>query len=162
MKLFCFASRTLQNVWLGVRARQWAVAKVQDSQMKARITKARRYFVPGSHGLLYCEPTHSFMVPFISKSRADPDAVITNVWPEPWVLPFSIEPLGDPRRQVRMEDAMAHWPILIRKQENGATSVTAALNITGTTVFAPTEIADEDWDMILAELAIKDDYPQDF
>ena len=26
MKLFCFASRSLENVWLGVKAQKWAVA----------------------------------------------------------------------------------------------------------------------------------------
>lgn len=153
MKLFCFASRNLDNIWSGVKAQKWAVATVSDSAMKGRITKARRYFVPGVHGLLYCKPRHSFMVPFIAASDADPDAVVTDIWPEPWRLPFSIQPLGDPRREVKMEDAMARWPILIRKQEMGARSVTAALNITGATVFSPTDITEEDWRIILDDLA---------
>lgn len=53
-----------------------------------------------------------------------------------------------------MEDAMARWPILIRKQEMGARSVTAAMNITGATVFTPIEITEEDWRIILDDLAV--------
>ena len=159
MKLFCFASRSLDNVWLGVKARKWAVATVSDSAMKGRITKAERYFVRGVHGLLYCNPTQSFMVPFIASSTADPEIVVRDIWPTAWVLPFSIRPLGDPRRQVKMDDAMARWPILIRKQEErGIKSVTAALNITGATVFSPTDITEEDWEIILADLAIEPEY----
>jgi hypothetical protein len=123
--------------------------------MKGQITKAGRYFTPGVHGLLYCNPTQSFMVPFIASSTADPTVVENNIWPEPWRLPFSIQPLGDPRRQVKMENAMARWPVLIRRQEErGITSVMAALNITGATVFSPTDITEEDWEIILDDLAI--------
>jgi hypothetical protein len=107
MKLFCFASRNLENIWLGVRANKWAVATVSDSAMRGRITKAERYFMPGAHGLLYCNPTQSFTTPFIATSKADPSAVVTDVWPEAWVLPFSMRPLGDPRRQVHKDHAAA-------------------------------------------------------
>lgn len=96
------------------------------------------------------------MVPFIASSTADPQIVVRDIWPDHWVLPFSIRPLGDPRRQVKMDDAMARWPILIRKQEEqDIKSVTAALNITGATVFSPTDITEEDWEIILADLAIE-------
>ena len=58
-----------------------------------------------------------------------------------------------------MENAMARWPVLLRKQEDrGIKSVTAALNITGTTVFTPTDITEEDWEIILEDLAIPSDY----
>src|SRR6516165_4646676 len=98
--------------------------------MRCRSTKAKNYLIPGVHGLLYCNPLHAFMVPFVVTSPADLDAVVKDVWPEPWVLPFAIRPLGDPRRKTSQESAMAHWPILIRRQEErGIKSVTAALNI---------------------------------
>lgn len=160
MKLFCFASRNLENVWLGVRHRKWAVATVSHSAMKTRCTKARNNIIPGVHGLLYCNPLHAFTVPFVAASTADLDTVVKDIWPEGWVLPFSIRPLGDPRRTVSQEQAMAHWPILIKRQEErGIKSVSAALNITGATVFTPTEITRRDWQMILDELAIPSDYP---
>jgi hypothetical protein len=154
MKLFCFASRSVENIVRGVKARRWAVATVSDSAMKSRITKAEKYFVPGVHGLLYCEPTHSFTVPFIAASTADPRAVEKDIWPEPWVLPFDIRPLGDLSRQVKADSAMIRWPILIRRrEERGIKSATAALNVTGATVFSPTEITEEDWTIILDDLA---------
>jgi hypothetical protein len=92
MRLFCFASKNVENIRRGIEAKMWAVAKVTDSAHTGRTTKARRYFEPGSHGLLYCRETQSFTTPFVATSRADPDAVIKNIWPEGWVLPFSINP----------------------------------------------------------------------
>ena len=153
MDLFCFASRDLCNIWRGVRAKRWAVATVSDPAMKGRITKAEKYLAPGSRGLLYCNPTHSFTTPFLVESRADPRAVVVDIWPEPWVLPFHMQPLGDPSRQVHMDDAWKRWPILKRRRQTHA-SVSAAMNITGTTVFVPVDITQEDWDLILADLSV--------
>jgi hypothetical protein len=151
MDLFCFASRNEENIWRGVKARRWAVATVSDAAMKGRITKARRYLAPGSKGLLYCNPTHAFTTPFIVKSRADPDAVVREIWPEPWVLPFEIEPLGDPTRQLPAKSALLRWPFLLNRPHYK--SVTAAMNITGSTVFVPVDISDEDWRTMLDDLA---------
>ena len=153
MELFCFASRNVDNIWRGVRANRWAVATVSGPQMRSRITKAQRYLAPGCRGLLYCNPWHSFTTPFIVTSKADPHAVVVDIWPEPWVLPFSIQPLGDPRRQVHMRDAWEHWPVLKSRRLRYA-SVSAAMNITGTTVFVPVDITEDDWNIILSDLAI--------
>jgi len=152
MDLFCFASRTVENICLGVGAKRWAVATVSDAQMRTRRTKAEKYMLPGSRGLLYCNPTHSFTVPFITVSKADPITVIEDIWPERWELPFYIKPLGHPRRQIPAERAWERWPIL-KKRKNRAGGVSAAMNITGTTVFVPVDITREDWEIILDDLA---------
>jgi hypothetical protein len=152
MDLFCFASKNVENIWRGVKARKWAVATVSDSAMKGRITKARKYLQIGSRGILYCNPSHSFTTPFVVESRADPHKVVIDIWPEPWLLPFSIRPLGDPRRQVTKESAMLRWPTLNRRAQDYP-NVSAAMNITGTTVFVPVDISDEDWTIILDDLA---------
>src|SRR4051794_12441999 len=68
VKLFCFASRNLDNIWLGVKHQKWAVATVGHTARRCRETKARRYLIPGVHGLLYCNPLHAFMVPFVVTS----------------------------------------------------------------------------------------------
>ena len=132
----------------------WAVATVSDRDMKARKTKAERYMEPGMYGLLYCNPTHSFTAPFIIMSKADPSRVVADIWPEPWVLPFSIKPLGDLSRQIRGSVAAQRWPIL--KNRTHYANYTAAMNLTGTTVFVPVHIGDEDWRMILADLAARE------
>jgi len=152
MDLFCFASRTVENIRLGVDARRWAVATVSPAMMKGRRTKAEKYMHPGSRGLFYCNPTHSFTVPFITESKADPIAVVGDIWPEMWELPFYIKPLGDPSRQIPAEEAWRRWPIL-KKREDRAGGVSAAMNITGTTVFVPVDITEEDWRIILQDLA---------
>lgn len=150
MDLFCFASNTERNIWLGWQARKWAVATVSASAMKGRITKAERYFAPGASGLLYCKETNSFTTPFIVDSYADPEEVVTDIWPEPWRLPFSIRPLGRPDRQLHMDEAKQRWPVL---RQSVQASVSAAMNITGTTVFVPKSITEEDWTVILRDLA---------
>jgi hypothetical protein len=151
MNLFCFASRNLENIRRGVDASKWAVSTVSDSAMKGRITKAARYFKPGSCGLLYCGQTNSFTVPFVAVSAADPESVVRDVWPEPWVLPFSIRPLGGPDRHLRADIARAVWPFLERRRW-GIGGVTAAMNITGATVFSPVSIDSGDWDLIVHHL----------
>ena len=161
MDLFCFASRTVENIWLGVRAGRWAVATVSNSLMRGRRTKAEKYLAPGCRGLLYCNPTHSFTTPFIVKSKVDPLAVVADIWPERWELPFFIQPLGDPRRQVPASEAWESWPILRKRRERyrSAGGISAAMNITGTTVFVPVDITDEDWDVIIRDLAISPALP---
>jgi hypothetical protein len=150
MDLFCFASKNLTNIWAGIGARMWAVAETSPSDKKARITKAKRMKV-GSLGLLYCNETHSFTTPFLVYSLPDPERIVTDVWPERWCLPFHIHPLGSPVRQVHKDTAMLEWPVL---KKSTAGSVSAAMNITGTTVFVPKEISPDDWSLILNSLSL--------
>jgi hypothetical protein len=152
LELFCFASRSLENIALGIKHELWAVATVSDSAMRGRQTKARKYLHPGDAGLLYCNPTHSFTMPFYVDSPADPERIVTDVWQEPWSLPFSITPLGDLSRQLSHTIAKQRWSIEIERLRNYR-SATAALNITGSTVFVPTEISEDAWKMILDDLA---------
>jgi len=127
----------------------WVVAETSPTDMKARITKSNRLKV-GSLGLLYCNETHSFTTPFLAYSKPDPEKVVADVWPEKWRLPFRIHPLGTPVRQLHMDAAKTKWPIL---KNVGAGGVSAAMNITGTTVFVPIEISGDDWALILADLS---------
>ena len=127
----------------------WAVAETSPTDMKARITKSKRMKV-GSLGLLYCNETHSFTTPFLVYSGADPDEVVSHIWPERWWLPFRIHPLGTPTHQIHMDVAKTKWP---RLKDVGAGGVSAAMNITGTTVFVPTEISVDDWALILSDLS---------
>lgn len=148
MELYCFASKNLTNIWAGIGAGQWAVAETSPTDMKARITKSKRMKI-GSAGLLYCNETHSFTTPFLVCSEPDPNHIVTDIWPERWRLPFRIHPLGSPSRQLLAEHAKVQWPAL---SDVGAGGVSAAMNITGTTVFVPTEISSEDWSLILTSL----------
>jgi hypothetical protein len=52
MNLFCFASRSLDNIYRGVAARKWAVATVSSSATRGRVKHllASRYgIVPSSN-----------------------------------------------------------------------------------------------------------------
>jgi hypothetical protein len=157
MNLFCFASKSIENIRLGIEHQTWAVATLLNQQsMAARATKAEKYLCPGDLGILYCNPTHSFTTPFIVRSKADPIKVVTEIWPEPWRLPFAIETLGNLSRQLPGDVAGERWPVAkARLAEKKGGGISAAMNITGTTVFVPVEIAGEDWELILEDLATK-------
>jgi len=153
MDLFCFASRNERNIHLGIEHQLWAVASLSNVQsMAARVTKAGKYMQVGAYGLLYCNPRHAFTVPFIVRSKPDPDAVVNDVWPEPWRLPFKIETLGTLSRQMPADEAKRRWPFL-QKRLGPSGGVSAAMNLTGTTVFVPVEITPDDWALICDDLA---------
>jgi hypothetical protein len=153
VQIFTFASRSIENIQRGFEAQTWAVATVSSSAMKGRITKAEKYFAIGSQGILYCSPTQSFTVPFIVKTKANPHRVVKDIWPEPWVLPFEIQPLGNPTKQLHRDTAEKRWPFL-RRGVLLKGSVSAAMNFTGSTVFVPVELSDEDWQIILEDLSV--------
>ena len=156
MDLFCFACRDVQNIEIGIQHQLWAVATLLNpSSMAGRITKAQKYLRPGAKDVLYCNPLHSFTTPFIVQSEADPVKVVTDVWPQPWRLPFKIKTLGSLSRRLHKDEAARRWPTLgIRLGErNGAGGVSAAFNFTGTTTFVPVNIDEVDWQAILEDLA---------
>jgi hypothetical protein len=128
----------------------WAVAETSPADMKARVTKSKRMKV-GSLGILYCNETHSFTTPFVVVSEPNETKVVSDVWPESWRLPFSVHPLGNPTRQVDSTTAKKKWAVLANV---GAGGVSAAMNITGTTVFVPVEVSADDWALMLSDLLV--------
>ena len=105
----------------------------------------------GSLGLLYCSEIQSFTTPSIVYSQPEPERVVIDIWPERWRLPFRIHPLGNPTRSVHKDKAKTDWPVLRNAKSH---NITAVLNITGTTVFVPSEIGAEDWAIILRQLTV--------
>jgi hypothetical protein len=154
MDLFSFASRSVRNIELGIEHQTWAVATLlNQSAMADRVTKAERYVQPGAYGVLYCNPLHSFTSPFIVRSRVDPLRVVTDIWPEPWRLPFAIKTLGDLSKRVHKAQAAERWPTLRARIKPRRCGVSGAFNITGTTGFVPVSITAEDWVFICNDLA---------
>ena len=138
-KLFCFASRNFENIKIGYEQNLWAVATVSDRAMKSRRTKAQKYMAIGDKAILYCNTIHSFSVPFEIKSEPSLYEIVRDVWPEAWEIPFGIEPLRRPEATLQHQEATRKWPFLtdlIRRTG----SISAALNMTDTTVFVPTYI----------------------
>ena len=148
MKLYVFASSNLTNIWAGIGARLWAVAKSQADHVGGITAKALR-MLPGSLGVLYCSETKSFTTPFVVYSVPREGAIIGNVWPEEWTLPFGIQPLGTPHRQLTTDRAKELLPIL----RGSDRSWHHIIQIQATTAFVPTEIGEEDWRIFVEELA---------
>ena len=151
MKLYVFSSKNLTNIWAGIGARMWAVPQGEDSWMKTIKTKSKSMMV-GSCGIIYCSETKSLTTPFLVYSFADPNAKITNVWPESWELPFSILPLGTPNKQLYKDDAFKKLAIL---RDSGKNNITQVLHIPTMMVFTPNEISERDWAAIIEILAEK-------
>ena len=104
----------------------------------------------GSFGILYCAETQSLTTPFIVFSRPDPEALITNVWPEEWVLPFRIHALGTPTKQLGKDEAMQLLPTL---RDSKQTNFGHALPVQAITVFSPSPLQDSDWEILIKRLA---------
>jgi hypothetical protein len=147
--LFCFASDSIGHVEIAVKTRLWAVARTTDSDNLARTTKAKRYMKVGSFGIFYCSDRHAFTTPFMTLSPVDQNRIVSDVWSGSWCLPFRILPLGTTTRLVGKDIARSNWPVL---RNSRVASVSAAMNLTGTTVFVPKEISPEDWELIVKDL----------
>ena len=148
MRLYAFASNNLTNIWAGIGAGMWAVAASEDPGFtKTRIGKAAKMPV-GAFGLLYCTETRSFTVPFVVYSKARDDK-IKNVWPEEWVLPFNMKPLGTPRRQLGRERARDLLPSLRDRKVD----LNKLIPVPPTFAFNGSDVGDDDWSVLINELA---------
>ena len=150
MDIFVFASRNLTNIWAGIGARLWAVSKSDDAKFASgRQTKSQSMRV-GSFGVLYCVETKSLTTPFIVYSKPSTKDEVKHVWPEEWVLPFKILPLGNPDRQWSTEDAKNVLPIFTKSGEKHFGKI---FHMQPVTAFAPTTIGQDDWEILIGRLA---------
>lgn len=149
MDLFIFSSQNVTNIWAGVGARRWAVSQREESFLRGLVTRAERMKI-GSAGVLYCSEGKYFTTPFLVYSPPQPNVVVKDIWPDEWVLPFRIHPLGTPERRYPLEAAKGELPVLLNAQTENAGHV---LRLQPTTVFVPTDVSTADWEIILRNLA---------
>ncbi len=103
--VYCFSSENLTNIWAAYGARKWAVSLVEARDMRVRETKSLEMPI-GAYGLIWCSADNikSFTMPF--RVMSEPEwREEHNIWPEPWTMPFSIEPLGSPARRLTRVEA---------------------------------------------------------
>lgn len=149
MNIFMFSSKNLTNIWAGIGARLWAVSDTGiPATRKGRVTKSKSMRVR-SFGILYCSETHALTTPFVVYSAPDQMRVVTDVWPEEWVLPFRILQLGDPSRQLRRSQAKRVIPSLKEARKN----FDSLFHVQATTAFAPSKIGEDDWEVLIQHLA---------
>ncbi|MCF3641488.1 hypothetical protein LXM94_16060 [Rhizobium sp. TRM95111] len=151
MILYVFTSKNITNIWAGIGARLWAVSDADPNVMAGRRTRATNVLV-GQAGLIYCShPDYkSLTTPFIVTSQPNPKKDEEMVWGEAWKMPFSIHPLGTPRKHWNAHQAARELPF---NRDTGKTNVTSVFKAVGTAVFSPIEIGDKDWAMILSRLS---------
>ncbi len=143
--VYCFSSRNQTNLWAGYGARMWAVSDCDKQQMEARKTKTLSFPI-GGFGLLYCSAGEFFTMPF--KIASEPAwRMEDKIWPEPWALPFKIEPLGSPAVRMTKDHAKRVLDCL-----KSARNLTDVFFIGGTCNFTPSHVPDDDWAIILEEL----------
>jgi hypothetical protein len=145
MHVYVVSSKNLTNIWAGIGARRWAVSQAQGSNASIQ-TKAKNLPV-GALGVIYCVDIQSFTTPFVVTSKPDLVATITDVWPEPWTLPFSLFPLGSPRRRVHKDKLATLLPSL---KSGGQWD--KLLHVAPVTVFAPSQLTDDDWSALAGQL----------
>ena len=152
MKIYGFASDSLTNIWAGIGAGQWAVGFSDNPTFnKGRLTKAAKMPI-GAFGILYCTETSAYTTPFVVYSKPDPVETVSNIWSEPWVLPFKIKPLGNPDRSMSVDDAKLLLPGM---QEAGRADPRKHLiTVQGNFAFQASEISDADWSTLIENLAI--------
>jgi hypothetical protein len=152
MNIYGFASDSLTNIWAGIGAGQWAVGFSQNAIFnKGRLTKAAKMPI-GAFGILYCSETGRYTTPFVVYSKPDPERTISNVWSEPWVLPFRIKPLGNPDRSISPAEMKELVPsVRTRKISNPLTNF---ITVQGNFAFQPSVITDADWAALIEALAI--------
>jgi hypothetical protein len=152
MKIYGFASDSLTNIWAGIGAQRWAVGRAKDdSYEKGRRTKAAKMPV-GAFGILYCNETSSYTTPFVVYSPPDPTAVISNIWADPWVLPFGIKPLGNPDRSLTVQQIKELLPSAAKPTVKDPRK--HLITVQGNFAFQASEIADADWAVLIQHLAI--------
>jgi hypothetical protein len=147
VNIYVFSSTNLTNIWAGIGARRWGVS-AQQAAMPSATTKAQAMPI-GSLGLLYCVETQSFTTPFLVRSQPQPGVTVTNIWPEPWQLPFDIVPLGSPDRQIHKDDVTRQLPTIT----GGGGPWHHLLHIQPATVFSPSVLSDADWTVFIQALA---------
>ncbi len=145
--VFVFSSNTLTNIWAGVGARLWAVSEQQKRKVRGAKRKAQSLHI-GSLGVLYCVKDKCFTTPFVVSSRPNLEDVIKNVWPEEWVLPFGIHPLGTARKLLHKDQLRDILPSL----SDGKRTWTQVLYVTPATIFVPSKLLASDWEAMLREL----------
>lgn len=143
MDVYIFSSNTITNIWAGIGAGMWAVQIYDRPEFRTRAMN-----MPiGAVGLIYCVENQSFTTPFIIKTTPE-DRIISDIWPEDWMLPFNIQPFGTPRKLIH-KDQIGILPAVSQSNK----SWHHVLNIQGTTAFAPTHLSEEDWGILIRELA---------
>jgi hypothetical protein len=153
MKVFVFTSSTMTNIWAGVGAQTWAVRKPSsESTKKGLITKASKMPV-GAFGLLYSSADKRFTCPFVVNSPVDRDWVVTNIWPEPAILPFAIRTLGNPHLSLSWTEAGNLLPSCV-----GGRPLSKLINVEPGTAFVGNELHESDWAAIVSKLASPPDF----
>lgn len=104
----------------------------------------------GSFGILYLSG-EGFTVPFVVTSEPNYVDAESKVWPEDWYLSFGVKPLGNPSKILSRAEAQIKLPSILRKNLK---NVDALIFTKGVQTFVPSEIADDDWSVLIKELAV--------
>ena len=145
-EVYCFSCKNQTNLWAGFGAKTWAVSDCSAAQMETRKTKSLNFPINGL-GLLYCSAGEFFTMPF--KIRTEVEwRMEAMIWPEPWAMPFGIEPLGSPKFRLGTKDIKK----LLDCMQN-RNSITDVFYIGGACNFTPSHVPEDDWQIILEELA---------
>jgi hypothetical protein len=146
--VYVFASATRTNIWAGIGAGLWAV---NENNEPPHLRKARAQGMPvGAFGLLYSKVDEALTTPFVVLSVPELMVAEERIWPERWVFPFRIRPLGSPRHMYPIAEARKQLGLFADVREEGKWQ--NKLNLAGTMTFQPVAFNDLDWAQIIDRL----------
>lgn len=146
MNLYVFSSKSLTNIWAGIGAGRWAISEQAAANVGGVAPKAKKMRI-GSQGIIYCSDVSAFTTPFLVISQPEEDVMVDDVWPERWTLPFRIRPLGTPHKRVHKDELATLLPSLADGR-----NWSHVFHIQPTTLFVPSEIPDQDWEILFTKL----------
>ena len=147
MDLYTFPAKSLREIQIAHNAGRWGITA--SAKMRASLTTRSGAIPIGAHGIFYCSASKSLTTPFSFTTVPDPDATITDLWPDARSFAFDFEPLGSPQREMGLDQARR---LLDVSTESTSTNSSNIFHLAPTQTFAPIEVTDTDWATILRNL----------
>ena len=147
MHLYTFPARSLRDIQNAHDAGRWGIQA--SAKMRSSLTTRAATIVAGDRGIFYCSASKSLTTPLTFTTTPDPDATITDLWPEARSFVFDFEPLGSPQREMGLDQALR---LLDTSTASTSKNTSNIFHLAPTQTFAPIEITDRDWDTLLRNL----------
>jgi len=145
--LYVFPAMSVREIQTAHDAGRWGIQA--GSKMRASLATRSQGISVGARGIFYCSASKGLTVPFTFVTVPDPEATITDLWPDDRSFVFSFEPLGSPGREMGLDQARR---LLDTSTRSASTNSSNIFHLAPTRMFAPIEITERDWDTLLRNL----------
>jgi hypothetical protein len=145
--LYTFPARSLRDIQIAHDSGTWGIQA--SAKMRASLDARSVEISPGDRGVFYCAASKSLTTPFTFTTAPDPGRTITELWPDSRSFVFDLAPLGSPRREMGLDQALR---LLDTSTASTSKNTSNIFHLAPTQAFAPIDITDRDWDTLLRNL----------